>query len=323
MKRLALFAVLAVGEVIAAISAGCSAMTIGSDTGPPEAAPPLDGPLTPDGAAPSLVVVNGMDQALGVLNDTNIRVCLGNGPDDYPLPEDPTHPVPLSNYPGIPTGGGVDLGARPLPPTIYAISAKLQNDNYPNSPNGSARIACDKILGGGAIGKPNIAIPVSNLDVHAVVVLLDGTSDAAADAVAAVLDSQTYGPQGDGSSTVYAQIGAFGEWPQQPVTAEIVDPADASTMLAAFDAQSVSGPASVAIDLGTFDNRSLRLTSGSSTFEQSFQSIQSISDPTTSPSVFYGVRANFLFLLLGAQGDAAAPSFGDPSLHIVAIPYVP
>ena len=307
---------------------GCSAMGP-ADTGPSPDAGGNDVSLSTDAkVSPThLVVVNALDQSLGALSDDDVRVCLGTGPGDRPLPEDPTHPVPLSNYPGIPLGGGVDLGQYLAPSTIYVISAKLQKDNYPGGP---AQVACNEILSPGASAKPYLAVSVPPGSGQArLVVLLDDTSDGGAAAAAATLDEATYDPD-DAGAAVHAQLGAFGPWARQSVTVDSVDPTDASASLAAFDGGSVAPPQSLLVDVSPFDGRALRFSSAGavpSELVQSFQDIQSVSDPTTSASVFYGQRANFVFLALGAPGaaDAAAapPSFESRALHIVAIPYVP
>jgi len=94
--------------VDAIVPAGCSAMGA-PDTGPPpnEAGTP-DGGLKYDAqvSLPHLVVVNALDQSLGALNDDDVRLCLGTGPGDRPLPEDSTHPRPRGKKPGHPRGGG-------------------------------------------------------------------------------------------------------------------------------------------------------------------------------------------------------------------------
>jgi hypothetical protein len=325
--RLLLAIALCIDAVV--VPTGCGAMSLSFDAGVPLTDASADGSFLSDAhiASPHLVVVNGLDKALGALNDTDVRICLGSGPSDRPLPEDPSHPVPLSNYPGIPLGGGVDLGDYPLPQTIYVIAANLQKDNYPGGP---AQVGCNEILSTGPTGKPYLTVSVPDAPgPNRLVVLLDDTSDAGATAVATLLDEATYGPS-DGGTTVYAQVGAFGPWTTQPITVDVLDSSDASTPLALFDAGSVSPTTSVPVEISPYAGLSLRFSSAGATpgqLVQSFQEIQSVSDPTTSGSVFYGQRANYLFLLLGAPGsaDAAAPppSFEDRGLHIVAIPYVP
>ncbi len=319
IRRLAL-AVLLVGAPIG-FAQGCG--TQGSENGE-AGADSSSGDVIQQVIPNDLVVVNGLDQALLALSDTDVRVCLGTSSKDYPLPDDPAKPMPLSNYPGIPLGGGVDLGSHVLPSTIYIVSAVAQDQNFPG---GTAVTSCDKIISdSGAAARPYLVASVPTQSSNAfVVVLLDGPTGAAA--ASAPIDSKTYGPGSDAGVTVNAQLGAFGPWARQGVFAELVDPSDASTPLTVFDGGSVAPDASIPIALPSFTDRALRFTSAGAvpgSFSQSFQSIQAVSDPTTSPEVFYGVRSNFLFLALGTpQPDGGAPSFGGRGLHVVAIPYVP
>ena len=319
---------LAVAVEAILVPTGCSALGP-ADSGPPMDAGGADAVLTSDAklSPPHLVIVNALDQALGALSDDDVRVCLGTSSSDRPLPEDPTHPVPLSNYPGIPLGGGVDLGQYDAPATIYVISAKLQKDNYPGGP---AQVACSDILSSGASGKPYLTVSVpTGAGPDQLVVLLDGAGDGGAVAAAATLDDATYGPD-DAGAAVHAQLGAFGPWARQPIVVDQLDSNDAAVALAAFDGGSLTMPPAHPLPVAPFDGLSLRFSSpGAVPVElvQTFQDIQSVSDPTTSASVFYGQRANFVFLALGAPAaaDAAAPppAFGGRGLHIVAIPYVP
>ena len=267
-------------------------------------------------AAPSMVLVNGLIGG-GKLPYDDVRVCFDGTP--HPLPD--AVAMPLSNYPGVARGTGVDLGTLPVSSgTLRVFRAR---DLRTDAAWVQGRMSCDSWQG----SFTPTSIPLTLLMGPTLVVLVDDPN----------------GPDG-----IQVRVGALpAHYDGTKGSLQLV-PAEFSTfakpgesLRVTLDANPVgSGPTGVlaqapyafATSGGPLDAVKVRFerSNGSqvvtSSFDQTLGSVQFLSDPTTTPSPFFDRRTNFALVLLGDEANAVTVDekdlhFDGKGLHVVAIPY--
>lgn len=243
---------------------------------------------------PSLVLVNGL-----VTNTklTDVRVCPDEAGDALPLPAG--RPMPMANYPGIPRGGGADLGKLTTPALRVYKARDAMNET------------CSSLF-----SKGGIRLPLSGtlLGVH-VVVLVDGPNDTVATKIIRIpLGAQP----GDHLIAAQAAIGLGGSSGTDSGT--VTFPA-ASAQVGTDAANATAG-----VQIPDTVSGVIQAKVGSIDFTQSLASIQTVSDPTTEPTAFYGVRTQYLFVLVGDPAKPYKPvapqDFAGTELHFTAVPFV-
>ncbi len=247
----------------------------------------------PDVLAPSVVLVNGLlGDALG-----DIRVCPASG-SAVAVPNDV--PMPLANYPGIARGHGLDLGAFDVTGGIDVFAASVLQSDLTKT---CAALRDDKPF-------VHVALPVWP-GANAYVLLDDAKGNITATRIAL---REGVAP---GESTVVGQFAFAVDGVSGPLT----------LTSGAVKAQSDTALASPGFILPYAADATLSVSDGSAfSYQQSLASVQHVTDPTTIPQTFYGVRTQFLFVLLG---DPKVPYVGWKSpeqitgkeLHVTAIPF--
>lgn len=317
-----------------------------------EAGPELDGGFSeasfdapPDGAIPnttasSLVFVDGVviGDATGVdgriLQLDDVRVCVyDNGAakfiSQHALPYDV--PMPLTNYPGIRQGSGLDLGS---------VSASVRLDVYSTtdlkydaawSPTSNT---CD-VMNCTTVGPPCVAHVSFPLTLSAGVNVVALVDDPNADAGFGVKTEQTAfvdAPFGGGPSSLWGtSIASFAHWHDG---AQITAVYDDFTSDAGAGTPIPQTPIAIDDDItGKFDTHGIRFVATaqqtSDQFAQTLDSIAYVANAAVTPPDFYDVRENFVFALVGDPNDPTAVNeqggrnmqFNRKGLHIAAVPY--
>lgn len=266
----------------------------------PDATPGADGAVVPvdreTGAPmPRLIVVNGITEAKGELD--GVLVCFGN--KGSPAPKTI---MPLTNTAGIPVGGGADLGAGHI---------------------GSFTL---EVFDAATVGASNDCGSLVNTESHASIMV--DAPPTGTTVIALVTD--TTKPKHLGSRKVHYDTEA-------PSTLDVVQAHFANLSAVAGNVTlSVAGKPTADLAADTevsapfgiaYDPMALLVaTHSGGSVSQSLESVQYASDPTSTPKAFYGVRASFLFALVGDPAtafDASAPAkdLSGRELHLVAVPY--
>lgn len=298
-------------------SAAANGNTDGTDSGgntAVDSSTPVDGKANPgivDGGAPSIIyaVHAGTDdpkQPTNAQNVPSIRLCLDGS--STPLPNDFSHPMPLSNFPGIGVGSMSELGTLSGQYSVSILSAFGVNDSS------SYRTAtCDTIL-----GDQQLAIDVP---AQSKVVLTGGVQILVVTGAAqqrtlwhVFADSQVY----QSNEPIHLQLGHFAPSVPTSLTAKFGPKGGAmepmgQVMLGALAA--TYKPSSQAFPANPtpadFDTHGVQV--GSAFY--SLSAIAAATDPTTTPSAFFGSRLNGYALLL-VDGAASTQ-------HMVAVPLRP
>jgi hypothetical protein len=304
-----------------------------------EGAPP-PGDATPNDTATSVVFVDALVNGAATGADGNpftlgdVRVCVLDKSKstfltNFPQPYDA--PMPLTNYPGIRQGSGIDLGSLPanLQLDIYT-TAGLENDAAwaPTTSRDCGSINCNTT---GPQCVPHVSIPVAlNIGVN-VIALVDDPNPDGGVGVKLVQASFIDNPFGGGPNTLWGSVVDFSGWHA------------GSTLSAFYGAPAVQGdgptipflsPAQIKDDItGQFEDHGIRFEAPvqQDFFGQSLDSIAYVANPAITPPEFYGVRESFVLALVGDPNDATSvnkvggrdPQFDRKGLHIAAIPYGP
>ena len=262
----------------------------------------------------SLVLVNGLVDAGKPALDA-VRVCIAGKP--HPLPD--AVPMPMTNFPGIPRGTGVDLGAADTTVTLRVFRAiDLRTDAA-----WSARTSCDSWAG----LADNTMLTLTNLlpGPNLAVLVDDPKGTNGIGAKTAALPAQ-YSGQKDTLQMVAADYSTFatgGEVVHVSVQGAAVGFGTAGMLSSAPYGFSTLGV--------TLDGAKIRFDRGATDgaaafFEQTLGSVQFLADPTTTTATYFDQRTNYAFVLLGDASkpvttDAKDLQFDGKGLHVVAIPY--
>jgi hypothetical protein len=296
---------------------------------------------------PSLVFIDGLVSGFATntfgqpLQLADVRVCVFDvGKNAYITQHAAPYstPMPLTNYPGIRQGSGVDLGAASSQVRIDVFSADDLSGDAAWSPDTQLvcqQIACNKQ---GVPCKAHVSFPVTlGGDVN-VVALVDDNTDGGVGVNVATASFEYKNYAGDpGSlwgtvidfSTWHASetIGAFyGDW--QTGAGDDVQIANPLFKNKGLPPQQITGA------IASYETQGIRFDqfSGQQPFDrfgQSLDSIAYVANAAVSPTVFYDVRQNFVFALIGDPNDPTSvlanggrdPQFERTGLHIAAIPY--
>lgn len=281
-----------------------------------------------------VVLVNGLTSRSdsGINDYQDVRVCFG-ALGAAALPK--TGTMPLSNYPGVARGRGVDLGAIDQVPTqgseLHVFDA--------NVVHGKADDACPALLapsGGGSAAHQTLKFDQPLLGGKHYLLVLTEANGSMSLHVAALEDQYTGSSDGGTPAPVLAQFGLFSSWTKGPFSVQLQDNGAPIKVLATGVSQNVVVSAAEAISIPStpsYDSRSLAFSpdvAGPSPAElvQSLASIQYVSDPTTNPLAFFDRRQRFVFVAVGDPNDLSVlvnggrnPAFEGSGLHIVAVPY--
>lgn len=277
--------------------------------------PPINRDANVGDATSTLVLVNGLIGG-GSKGYDDVRVCIDGVAN--PLPD--AVPMPMTNYPGVGRGTGIDLGMAPPSLTVHVFRATTLQADAAWADN---RVACISWLA----KNTHTSIPVTLLGGPTLVVLVD----------------DPLGPDG-----IQARTGALPASYEgtrdslQLVTAEFSTLAKKGESFRATLDQRSAGSGETGVlsaaplafsSTGGVQDALLRFERVDATnavtasFAQTLGSVQFLSDPTTTTSTYFDRRTNFALVLLG---DATKPvaqdeknlQFDGKGLHAVAVPYV-
>lgn len=248
--------------------------------------------------------------------------------------------VPSTNYPGLPVGGAVHFVDAPRfkgrTVTAYAVSAYgLGQLEYGGSP-----IPCSKIVDPkGVFASGLVAVGSDPLDLSGASVLaLVGCAPGAGSAQRC---GAGYDPQkgnvrlvevAEKASLPLASSGALalnlspsladalGAGKVTAWLGDLATPCTGSTVpLPSPPAVGAISPAAAAVpDATAYDAHGFSLCAGqASQLARSFAEMQRATSPQAVPSEHFGVRANYVYAMVG---DTTAPS-GPEALHVLAIPF--
>ncbi len=258
-----------------------------------------------DSGTPSLVSVVYAVHA-GAADLPAFRLCIA--PETTPLPNDPSHPMPLSNFPGVAPGGMALLGNVHGIFSVTVLSA-LEIQNSPTDKFSTC---------GAATTDGNLAFraPVGMLSFTSAIEILVLTGGMAPIAKVVAADSTTYSAGG----APHFQFGNFAQSLQGPITATFgtqQTPALDNLGAASFGALTPKASQATAFNSANptpadYDNFGVQANGKF----YSLSDIQHASDPTTTPGQFFGSRLNGYALLL-------VDDVGGKSQHMVAVPLVP
>ncbi len=303
----------------------------------PDAATLADGGLDafPSQATyPNIVFVDGLvaghtvDTKGAPLDLTDVRVCIydaaNNAITPYAIPDDA--PLPLTNYPGVHRGGGIDLGAmRATGLVLHVFNATDLSEDAAWVSNrqdfACGLIACEQQ----PTCKPHVTLQATLPKDINVIALVDQAGDGGGSVGLKVSGYEDTGYAGVPGSlyggvvnftTVSASTASYSAG---GATQSII----ASNLLP----DTATSPVLVTMQLGSYDTYGVGFQ-GTTTFWQSLDSIAFVTNQTIDPPTFYGVRKNFVFALIGDPTDMSVfsnggrnPSFDGTGLHIVAVPY--
>jgi hypothetical protein len=307
------------------------------DGGGSEGAPPPKeaAPLT---VASNIVFVDGLVNgvATGVdgkqLELSDVRVCVlstatSTFMSTHALPYDTA--MPLTNYPGLRQGSGMDLGSVPLQVRLDIYStAGLETDAAWSQTSHTCEAM--KCASSGLPCMPHVSFTVSlGVGVNVLALVDDPNSDAGLGVklVQAVFDDKEYN---GGPNALWGTAVDFSDWHNgATVTAVYGNPG----LTAGGTPIPTPSPDEIDPDVSTkFDLIGVRFDANGSSvdhFGQTLDSIAYVANPAITPPLFYEVRENFVFALVGDPNDPTAvndvggrnPQFNRRGLHIAAVPY--
>lgn len=284
-------------------------------SGPPGDDAGADGPDNVTATAPSLVLVNGLIGG-GKYGYDDIRVCLDGA--DYPLPD--ALPMPMTSYPGVARGTGVDLGASNTMTLRVFRAFDLEGD----SASLGSRIPCASWVAKTSISKTSIPVVLSGPTL--VVLVDDPTGPDGIQARTGALPAAYKGTK-DSLQLVTAEFSTFArKGGSLRVTVDDRPAGAGLTGVLSSDAYAFTTAP------GFVDGAKLRFVRtdlsnvDTASFTQTLGSVQFLSDPTTTPAPFFARRANFALVLLGDENlpvalDGRDLHFDGRGLHAVAVPY--
>ena len=279
-----------------------------------------------------VVLVNGLTTHAdsGITDYQDVRVCFGSIGAAAPA----TGVMPLSNYPGVARGRGVDLGAIGVIPAVgsdvYVFDA--------NVVRGKADAKCSALLAAGSGGAPHVTVKLGqSLEVgNRYLLVLNDDAGSMKLFVQPLKETYDGNAEAGTPTPILAQVGTFSSWPKGKFAVQVRDanptPVTLATGLSVGTVAVASAPITVASPSG-YDLRSVAfvpddVSSVPRELVQSLASIQYVSDPTTDPLSFFDRRQNFVFVAIGDPNDLSAlandghnPDFKGSGLHILAVPY--
>lgn len=234
------------------------------------------------------------------------RLCLGDATP--PLPSDPSHPMPLSNFPGVGVGSMAELGSFSGNfPQVTLFSAFTLKDSM-----SAAGKSCGELITAGAITAEQLG-PIT-LDSSVQILVVSGASGARKLSRVSA-DGTTYG---NGPQPMHFQVGHFSQsLSQAPIAAKFGTQGAGVESLGSPAFQTLAASVGVtgfpASPLpGDFDKYGVQI--GAAFY--SLSNIQAATDPTTTPADFFKSRLNGYALLL-------IDDVGKPTQHLVAVPLHP
>jgi hypothetical protein len=312
-----------------------------------ETGPDAGGDAIPLAPVPTLVfvdgVVDGTTQSTSglFLELGDVRVCVFDVAKSafvtqHPLPYDA--PMPLTNYPGLRQGTGMDFGTQPTQVRldIYSATGGLETDAvWSQTSHTCLNDECD---GGGPPCFPHVSLTVTlDLGVNVVALVDDPSADGGATVKllkATFADKTFAGAESSLSGTVvnfsgWPAGGAIGAFYGDPSTDAGAD----TTISSSLAADTSPPPDQIAANIGgDYDTHAIYFDQLQQPFErfgQTLDSIAYVANAAVSPTVFYDVRENFVFALVGDPNDTSGvqlnggrnPQFNRRGLHIAAVPY--
>ena len=266
-------------------------------------------------AQASLVLVNGLVGG-GQKAYDDVRVCIDGVAN--PLPD--AVPMPMSNYPGVARGTGVDLGKAPMMMTLRVFHARNLSKDAAWAQD---RISCDSW----AASYPPTLIPVTlSMGPTLAVLVDDPTGPDGIQVRTGALPGEYKGSVG-AIQLVAAEFSTFartGESLRVTVSSGLAGSGTTGVLANAPYALATSG-GPIDGDVVRFERLDSK-NAVTASFDQTLGSVQFLSDPTTTPSTYFDRRTNFALVLLG---DATSPvsqdekdlHFDGKGLHAVAVPY--
>lgn len=291
---------------------GAEASLSAGDGGADGIFPPSNRDAELGDASSTLVLVNGLIGG-GSQGYDDVRVCIDGVAN--PLPD--AVPMPMTNYPGVGRGTGIDLGPAQLSLTLHVFRAStLQQD----AAWASDRVSCSSWLAKVAY----TSIPVKLLGGPTLVVLVD--DPLGPDGIQARVGAlpASYAGTRDSLQLVTAEFSTFakeGESFRVTLDQGAVGSGETGVLSAKPFAFSTTGGVQDALLRFERVDATEAVTAS---FEQTLGSVQFLSDPTT--ATYFDRRTNFAIVLLG---DATKPvaqderdlKFDGKGLHAVAVPY--
>jgi len=291
-----------------------------------------DAKLTPLDEKVRVVIVNGLTERgdSGTTEYQDVRVCFGG--TGAALPQ--TGAMPLSNYPGVARGRGVDLGAIDQVPAqgteLHVFDANIVHFKPDDT--------CAALLasGSGSAFHQTVTFDQPLLPGKHYLLVLTDVGGTMSLQVASLEDTYLGSAEAGTPTPVQAQVGLFSSWPKGKFSVQLQD-ANAPTKPMATAVSPnvvVSATAPIVVSSPTgYDALSLAFVpdvagANPPQLVQSLTSIQYVSDPTTDPRGFFDRRQNFVFVAVGDPSDTSVlanggrnADFTGSGLHIVAVPY--
>jgi hypothetical protein len=231
------------------------------------------------------------------------RLCLSD--DAKPVPSDPTHPIPLTNFPGVGVGGMADLGDLSGNYSVRLFPAQTIQDSSSDHDAICKTLVSDKLIPYEQLDTVDLQSGVQLL------VVVGEKSSRKVFRVAA--DTGTY----SGGGTIHLQMGHFSaSLKTSPIVANF-GTKGATTMPLGSVSFSTLAPAAVEVTFASnplpkdYDTYGVDV---SGTF-YSLSDIQHATDPTTTPNNFFNGRLNAYALVLVDDANTGH--------HIVAVPLKP
>jgi hypothetical protein len=332
----------------------------GRDSGTVDSGAPSDAAISLDAANADVMAPNAPTTILAVNASANLfpfRVCFGRGTsviDLPPYPNDPTHPMPETNYPGVPVGGAALLPPVQLSGTVtpYVVSTvRLATD----STSSCAVKLCpnQSMPGGDCVGVSEwAALPPITLPPGATVALAVQGCLPFASAPGKVVTNAQCGLGYEGSpmgnltatlTTLFPPVGgsvdggiALHVAQLSPSSADAsltyVDPTiDASVALPAYPLAGSLGTFTVPLsEAGVLAASFVTASTPGGTLTESVGAIQFFQAPASNPETYFTAPGPYFTALVGDATDASAPAnladgapnpaFDGYGLHVIAYP---